>query len=103
MEPPKRTNKPPQEIELTGSLIPMASGQPVLLEMPESDLLYLPTFTEVSRLYTCLEKAGIEFDSILSVVDGREFLQSIPADITVIQDPWFTAEGKIRFLQIFRD
>ena len=79
-----------------------STGQPVLLNMPGSESNYLPVFTTEARLRACLERGGVEFDSIKQITDGFDFLDSVPPSIVVIYDPLFTTEGRVRFRQIQR-
>ena len=100
--PPQPTGKPPAEISLTGMLFAWKAGQPVLIEMPGSDLRYLACFSTAARLREMHGAAGIVFDGIKMIEDEADFLSSIPASITVIVNPYTTAEGRMRFMQVHR-
>lgn len=103
IEAPKSTGKPPQEIVLTGCLIPWGRGQPVLAHiMGLPSVFHLMVFSEEEKLKSFMSQAGIPFESVKQIDDGTEFLSSIPDDIVIIQNPRFTSEGKIRYLQVFR-
>jgi len=100
---PRPTGRGEAELQLTGCLLPFgADGRAVLLMMPGSVYLYLPLFTSLEKLQACLKQASVSYATVKQVVVGQEFLDSIPSDIVVIQDPWFTDEGKVRFMQIQR-
>jgi hypothetical protein len=102
-KPPWPTGKPPEQIYLTGCLIPWSKdNQPVLFNMPMSPHQYLALFTSETMLRTTMKQAGIDFAKIKQVGDSQEFMQSIPPEVVVIQDPWFTDEGKVRFKQLVR-
>jgi hypothetical protein len=76
--PPKRTNKPPKILKLTGMLFPWKQGQPVYLELSRSQYCYLPVFDEEWLLRETMEKAKAKFDKIKRIDDGPEFLTSFP-------------------------
>lgn len=99
---PVATGKPAEEVTLTDCLIPYMFEQPVLLSLPGSDSFYLPVFTDVDALRTVMRRAAIGFVAIKKIDDGLEFMASLRGhhDILVAMDPWFTEEGRVRFLQI---
>jgi hypothetical protein len=75
---------------------------PVLLNMPGSEYDYIPVFTSEAKLRACLGQAGVSFDAVKQITDGPVFLDSLPSDVVVIHDPWYTPEGKVRFKQVLR-
>lgn len=100
---PRRTAKPPEELSLTGKLIPYKECQPCYLNMPLSHHAYLPCFDGEDELRAMMASAKIDFDNIKHIDDGRDFLVSIPAHIIVITNMRWTERGTIKFLQVFRD
>jgi hypothetical protein len=100
---PRRTGKPAQAVDLTGMLIPWGQDdQPVFLNMPLSTKLYLPCFSSEDLLVSSL--AGVPYEKIKQIDDGREFLSSVPSAIAVIVDPQYGDEpgGLVRFTQVLR-
>lgn len=104
---PKRTDKPETTVDLTDKLLPWREGQPVMLAMPGTDLMYLPLFSTEGQLRSLLERAGVPFESIKRVEDGWTFLHSFYVDnpwarksIAVILDPYFLDNGRVRFVQV---
>jgi hypothetical protein len=102
--PPNPTGKPPQDLTLTGMLMPWCGDRPALVHMHGvgEGVFYLPLFDEEDKLRTVLARANVPFKSIKLVEDGFEFLDSIPPDIVVITNLRFTDEGRIRFMQVQR-
>lgn len=108
---PHPTGKPPEPILLTGKLVPFDENrQPIYLRMPGSPALYIPCFSHKETLESVMKRAGAPpYAVIISVADRDEFLNSIPLKtptgepIHIIIDPWFTADGKVRFTQLLRD
>lgn len=99
-EAPKRTGAPPKAVTLTGKLLPWSRDRPVLLSMPGSPLTYLPVFSEESELRAFMEQAKLPFVGIKKVDDGGEFIGSLTPDLTVILDPYYLPNGRVRFQQI---
>jgi|SRR5208282_552853 len=99
---PTRTGKPLEELTLDDALIPWKNEQPVLLNMPGSPHEYLALFSSEEKLRELTARAKVEFDSIKQVQEQHEFLESIPQEVVVILDPWYTPEGKVRFKQVMR-
>jgi hypothetical protein len=113
---PRPTGKPLENIELTGKLFPWGvDDQPVFLQMPACGDFFLPLFSTEDGLRLIYK--DIPFAKIKKVDDGPAFLASLPHFITdrttiltweakpllrVIVDPWFTPEGRVRFLEIQR-
>lgn len=101
---PQRTGKPAGPVTLTGRLLAWKAGTPVLLRMAGApDAHYLACFSTPMLLERTMARLGASFDKIKRVDDGNEFLRSIPAAITVIVDPYWTDEGRVRFTQLLRD
>lgn len=101
MDRPKRTGKPPEEVTLTGKVLPWAQGQPVLLEMPFSIWRYLPLFESPDALKSFMSEAGIEWESIKQVDADHDFLSSFQGtDVKVILNPWYTEQRRVRFHEV---
>lgn len=104
IEGPKPTGKAAEFIAVEGRLMPwLKSGKPVLLEMPGSDLLYLPVFDTEEDLVSLLTRIGVEFDSIKQVVHAQEMVSSLPSSVVAITDIRFLENGRIRFKQLALD
>lgn len=101
IEGPKPTGRQ-SEIDLTGSLMPWKNGQPVLLSVPGSTSFYLPLFSRGEQLESIMSRANTSYESIKQVSDGRDFLSSIPNDIKVMVNPYFTPEGRLRWTEVLR-
>lgn len=99
--PPHTTGKPPEDISLTGRLIPAADTHtPVLLRMPGSDRLYLPCFTDENELRTFLGRAGLAYEGVKQIDDERSFLAGLPPEVTVVTNLHFTEDDKVRFHEV---
>ncbi len=101
-EGPKYTGRR-LDVSLTGGLIPWDGNQPALLNVPGSTHNYMPIFTTQEKLEQLMTRAQTPYDSIKQIQDGREFLTSIPGEIHIMVDPYYTPEGKVRWAEIFRD
>lgn len=82
-------------------LMPWAKGQPVLLRVPASEQWYLPLFTSKTGLERMLKRVSVEWESVKQVEDGHEFFHSIAPEVTVMVEPYFTDEGKVRWFEVF--
>lgn len=97
-----------ENLTLTGMLIPWrTTGGPVLLSMPACDDFFLALFSTEGKLREVLGRAGVKFDRIKHIDDGVEFIRSLPtsyedARLRVIVDPWFTEQGRVRFIEVQR-
>ena len=101
MNPPKPTGKPPESINLTGKVFAWRNEQPVLMNVTDSPHLYVACFSTVEQLQSLYERANISYDSIKSITDGDEFLDSFEdTDIKIILNPHYTETGRIRYTQI---
>lgn len=90
---------------LTGKLVPWSDWQPVLLQIPGSDLLYLPCFSDEDGLRKTMGRAGAAYKSIKLIQDGGEFLSGVMesegADqVRVILDARFLPNGRIRYMEV---
>jgi hypothetical protein len=109
MPPPKRTGKPVEEVSLTGKVFPWEDDCPVYFGMHGSPYLWLPCFSEVSKLRGFLQQAGISHERIKVIDDGHVFMDSFPrknsagTEIRFMIDPYFTADGKVRYVQVLLD
>jgi len=98
---PKPTGKPPAKISLNGTVFPWDGIQPTLLEMPGSNLLYIPCFQNIENLKYILSHYQIDYASIKRIEDEREFLSSITDPrVRVIFNPRIADNGKLRFMQV---
>ena len=103
--PPVPTGAPPAIIRLTGRLVPFdADNQPVWIEIPDSPHRYLPIFDTQRELVHVLAKAGIRYEKIKRIDDGREFLESIPRrwmgqDVKIITRIRFMPDGRLRYFE----
>lgn len=100
--PPQRTGKPAESVSLTGLLFAWSGQDPILVNLPGTESLYLPCFSDEGNLRAMHEAAQVRFDRIKRIDNGAEFLRSIPSDITVIVDPYLTPEGRLRFMQVLQ-
>lgn len=90
--------------ELDGMLFPWKDG-PVFVSMPGSDALYLPVFSKVEDLRPFLLRAQIFYLRIKQIQNGDEFIESLPRtdgvqEIKVILNPYYTPEGRVRFVEL---
>lgn len=93
-----------EAVSLTGCLLPWNDGfdQPVLLTLIGSDAPYMAVFSTEAMLQATMARANVPFDRIKLIGEHWEFIDSIPDEILIIKDPWYTLEGKIRFMQVQR-
>ncbi len=121
------TGKPPQSIDFTGYLygsrMPYGSAvlmgsvdqgklgqvatldQPVFFSMASeagvlSDQLILPIFKTEEALRAFFGRLDIAFASIKQITNGVEFILDVRDRCKVVADPYFTPEGRVRFLHI---
>lgn len=106
----RATGKPPTPVDVTGKFVAFQNvGTPATVRMPDSNALYLPVFSEEPALQAMMKRIGIPVVQVSTIIDAREFLLSVPTKdpdgrpLHVIIDPWFTPEGKVRFMMLFRD
>jgi hypothetical protein len=92
-----------KELSLTGKLIPWYEGRPSYLNVPDSDTNYLPVFTAEEQLDGFLERAKVPYDDVKQITDGDEFVNSIPAHIIIMVDPYFTPQGRVRWCEVKRN
>jgi hypothetical protein len=93
----------PKAVDLTGCIFPWVEGAPFLCQMPGSEALYLPVFTTVEKLRAFLLRCPGGLDAgerLKKIEDGPEFFGSVPGEVVVIVDPWFTVAGTVRFTQV---
>jgi hypothetical protein len=101
-EGPKPTGRR-SEVSLTGALMPWKQGQPAFLSVPGSDALYLPIFSAQDKLEGMMACVHTPYQSVKQIQDEADFLSSIPTDIKIMFDPYFTPEGKVRWTELLRD
>ena len=99
---PRPTGAAVRAVRLDGCVFPWEdqTNQPVLLAMPGTEALYLPVFSDATKLRGVMRRARVAFDRIKQIDDEDEFLDSIRGQVVVILDPWFTLAGTIRFQQV---
>lgn len=103
---PRRTDKPPEELSLTGMLMPWRNGQPAFILLPgegDTELLAIPLFTTLAKLEAAALAVNSPYDSVKRIDDGRVFLEDIPRDVLVVVDPWITPRRTTRYTQVLRD
>lgn len=103
--PPKSTGRSPMEIDLTDQVFPWEGDCPVYFRMAGSPYLWLPIFSDASKLRGFLQQVEVSHDRVKVIVNHREFFDNYPRkdgelEIRFMIDPYFTEEGKIRYLQV---
>jgi hypothetical protein len=90
------------EVDLTGHLVAWGREQPILLRMLGSKLWYLAAFSTESQLRELYARVGVKVERIKQIDDGPQFMSSFEGhdELVVIVDPYFTDEGRIRWLQV---
>lgn len=73
---------------------------PCFLEIAGNDVLAV--FSTEAKLEACYQFAGIAPAKVKAIMDGLDFLDSLPPDVTVVLDPWITERGTTRFTMIER-
>lgn len=108
-EPRPVGDQEPRPIDIAGYAVPFhANGQPVLVSMTRDGDLFVIVFETLEQLVRTCTWKRIAFESVKKVMDGRDFLASIPGDIRIAvnarphDDPAKRARGEIRFTEIFR-
>jgi hypothetical protein len=101
-DPPRRTEKPAQALDLAGMLLLWRGEQPVLIGIAGAGFA-VPLFTTKEKLEEAAKLYELPFDRIKTVDDQDEFLVSIPPEVLVVVDPWTTPQGTVRYLQVLRD
>lgn len=112
-EGPKPTGAPARTVSwtsLTGKLLPWDEKrqQPVMLNMPGSDLNYLPLFSSKRQLEELMQGGEIPYDGIKVIDHGEEFVTGLLESsmealqrTKVVLDLRFTPEGRVRFTELF--
>ncbi len=103
---PRRTGKPPEEVVLTGMVLPWHSGMPSLIELPGAGNTWLEAvvvFSTVEKLEAAVKAIGLPCERIKKIDEHWEFLASIPPELLVVVDPWVTPQGTTRYTQVLRD
>jgi hypothetical protein len=112
-EPPVRTEKPAELVDLTGHFFPHNGSVgdavlPCFVQASGSTALYLPCFSTPEKLQAMMATFGVSYAGIKKIDDGMEFVRSLPMtmgdrDIKVILDPYVVPErGSVRWVEIFR-
>lgn len=93
-------------VDLDETYVAFIDGTPVVLQIENEDQdLFFPVFSSLEALEEGLATAGVPYDSIKQLENGREFFLSLPATIEghrvrVIIDVYQTPEGKSRWYEI---
>lgn len=103
---PRRTNKPPEAVNLTGLLFAFFESQPTFLNFGGSEDLYLVCCADADTLRDVMRAAGANFDSIKQIVDAAEFLSSVPnklgsRTVRIAVNPRYV-DGRYRWVEIQR-
>jgi len=106
--PPKAAGRGPSKVSLSGKVFPWKNESPVFLRMVGSSCLWLPCFSKVDKLRGFLQRIGMSHDRIKVIDNQRDFIERFPRkdgdkEIRFMVDPYFTEEGKVRFLQVLFD
>lgn len=100
--PPVRTGKPPEQISVTGFLLPWFDGQPDLVGILGLGLAVVLFSTreklEAGRVWMPFNGTATKV-----ITDGGEFLDSVPGSLPIVIDPCQTPEGKVRYLDVKRN
>lgn len=96
-----RTIGKSRNISITGCLIAWRDGQPLCVMIPDFADQCLPIFTTEENLRRSMREIGAMFDSIKTISDGPEFLDSVPEVIPVVLDPHLK-DGRTRWTLIMR-
>ncbi len=100
--PPKATGRV-EDVHLTGMLIPWQNEQPVFMSVAASSQLYLPVFSDRDELERVMRQAKADWQSVKEITDESEFLREIPNDITIMVNPRFMPDGKVRWMEVRRN
>ena len=101
--PPRRLSETVKQVDISDYLSPFHNNnQPVFLEMPASNKLYLAVFSTKAKLDHFIRDYPISYEKIISITDGYEFIESLPGHITIVVDPYRHRNGNMRYLEIFR-
>jgi len=86
-------------LRLTGYVIGWSSRGPALLRSPDGSKRYLPVFSSADKLTDFATSSGWPPVDVKKISQGRDFIDLVPADIEIIVDPHFTAEGRLRYMR----
>jgi hypothetical protein len=99
---PRRVSRRELKVNVTGYVSPFyIDNQPVLLNMSGTEDLFLALFSTPQKLEAEMARAGIEYDKIVKVTDGPNFLESVAFRVRVIVDPHLHGNGRVRFTELF--
>jgi hypothetical protein len=90
---------------LEGILFPWKNGLPVLVNLPGSQMFYLPCFSSEDLLTRTLEAGGVLWDSIRTLEDTEDFVLGVyemNPRVKIILDLHQTREGTLRFSEVVR-
>ena len=103
VEGPKPTGNK-QVVDLAGMLIPWKNDQPTLVRVPGSTDFFIPIFKQQESLVATMLQGQIAHDKIKQIEqDSLEFLESVmqgPIRVKLMINPYFLANGKIRYTEI---
>ena len=108
-DPPQRTGKPVEDVNLSGAFIPWdADDQPCYVAMvsgdPDHPLIAIPAFHSLSELAAAVRQFDLQPDHVKTITNGAEFLQSVPRDIEVVMNPRIEPErGTVVYTLVLRD
>jgi hypothetical protein len=94
--------KPPPHF-LAGCVLPMRDGRPILLSAScedgaaDPELRYIVIFSSADKLTEGLARMAVSFDQVVRIDDEQAFLNSLPVGLGIMKDPYWTADGVIRF------
>lgn len=94
---------------ITGYFMPTrAPNVPVLVEMPDTDDLFMFVFVSEANLVSVMTSLGIEYARVAVVTDGGALLDDIKATneegdrsyrIRLAVDPYKADNGRVRFIE----
>jgi hypothetical protein len=86
-------------LRLTGYVIGWSSRGPALLRARDGSERYLPVFSSVNKLTDFATSSGWPPVDVKKITHGGDFMDLVPADIVIIVDPHFTAEGRLCYVR----
>lgn len=97
---PVPTGNTDDDVQLKGAFLPWAGDGPVLLSVPGSDLFYLPAFSTMEKMTEVMTQIETPMQGFKVVEDVPELMGGLPADVRIAFNPYFTPEGKVRWLEV---
>ncbi len=101
-EAPKPTGRVIDDVSLDGALFAWDPDDlgPSLVRPAGQDRAFIACFSEEGKLLAFYRQSKIPFDRIVRIADTQAFLGCVNPQVGVILDPWFTPEGRLRYLEI---